>query len=214
MERAGRGRVRVTVIPAASNAAMLPSTAALARNYWSELGAHVTIAAPGRMPRDQIAAALAEPDIVVLTGGVPGRLVRTMAASPVWERVLELWRGGAVLSGSSAGAMALFAWRLALRAPHPLRLIPALGPLRDYVCVPHFDRLVSSMPLLHPWVRRTERGFEGLGVLGVDGANSHVRGPGAVALIDDRGWRPYRAGMAVDLPRPLLVAPERMAVAA
>jgi len=222
MERTGRGRVRVTVLPAASNAAALPATAALARNYWTELGADVTIAVPQQRLSPQLTTALAEPDIVVLTGGVPGRLVRTLAASPVWERVLQLWRNGAALSGSSAGAMALFAWRLALRAPHPMRLVPALGPLRDYVCVPHFDRFVTSVPALHPWVRRTERGFAGLGILGVDeatalvvdGDRSHVRGRGAVTLIDDHGWRAFGDGAAVALPRPLLVAPPRMAVAA
>jgi cyanophycinase len=221
MDRVGRGQVRVTVIPAASNAATLPSTAALARNYWTELGADVTIVAPHQRMHAQ-AAALAEPDIIVLTGGVPGRLVRTLAASPVWERVLQLWRDGAALSGSSAGAMALFAWRLALRAPHPLRLIPALGPLRDDVCVPHFDRFVTSMPALHPWVRRMERGFSGLGVLGldestalvIDGEHSHVHGRGAVTLIDGQGWRTHVAGTAVALPRPLLIPPQRTAVAA
>ena len=222
MERVGRGRVRVTVLPAASNSATLPSTAALARNHWTELGADVTIAVPHPRWHAQVAAALAEPDIVVLTGGVPGRLVRTLAASPVWERVLQLWRDGAALSGSSAGAMALFAWRLALRAPHPLRLVPALGPLRDYVCVPHFDRFVTSLPALQPWVRRTERGFAGLGLLGVDestalvidGDDSHVLGHGAVTLIDDRGWRTHAPGATVPLPRPLLLPPQRMAIAA
>jgi cyanophycinase len=222
MERVGHGRVHVTVLPAASTPATLPATAALARNYWMSLGAEVTVAVPAHGLSAQMLSALAEPDIIVLTGGVPGRLVRTLAASPVWERVLDLWRDGAVLSGSSAGAIAMFAWRLALRAPHPLRLVPALGPLRDYVCVPHFDRFVRSMPLLHAWVRRTERGFGGLGLLGVDeltalvvdGARCHVRGRGSVAVIDDQGWRTHPAGLAVDLARPLVVPPVRMAVAA
>lgn len=121
MERSGRGRVRVTVIPAASTAATLAPTAALARNYWSALGAQVSVVVP-----DAAGTALADPDVVVLTGGVLGRLVRALGASPLWARVLDLWRAGTALSGSSAGAMALGAWRLALRAPNPLRLVPGL----------------------------------------------------------------------------------------
>jgi cyanophycinase-like exopeptidase len=116
----------------------------------------------------------------------------------------------------------MFAWRLALRAPHPLRLVPALGPLRDYVCVPHFDRFVRPLPLLHPWVRRTERGFGGMGLLGVDestalivdGTRCHVRGRGSVTVIDGQGWRTHATGQAVDLVRPLVVQPTRMAIAA
>jgi cyanophycinase len=222
MERVGHGQVRVTVIPAASTPGALPATAALARNYWTSLGAEVTVAVPAQGLTSRMASALADPDILVLTGGVPGRLVRTLAASPVWERVLEVWRDGTTLSGSSAGAIAMFAWRLALRAPHPLRLVPALGPLRDYVCVPHFDRFVRPLPLLHPWVRRTERGFGGMGLLGVDestaliidGTQCHVRGRGSVTVIDDQGWRTHATGRTVDLARPLVVQPPRMAIAA
>jgi cyanophycinase len=202
MERTGQPQVRVTVVPAASSATTLPLTAALARNYWSSLGADVTIAVPGGQSSAQIEAALGAPDIVVLTGGVPGRLVRALGASLVWERILDLWRGGAALSGSSAGAMAMFAWRLALRVPSPLRLVPGLGPLRDHVCVPHFDRFIAPLPAVHPWVRRAERGFGGLGILGIDertallGHDGHweVRGRGQVTVIDGRGWRTYAAG--------------------
>ncbi len=212
MERAGHAGVRVAVIPAASTTAGLPATAALARNYWTSLGAQVTIVAPwdGLTPRAE--AALSAPDIAVLTGGVPGRLVRALGASPVWERVLDLWRAGTALSGSSAGAIALFTWRLALRAPYPLRLVPGLGPLDGYVCVPHFERFVRPLPALHPWVRRTERGFGGTGIVGideatalvVDGGRHRVLGHGAVTVIDDQGWHIHRSGESVEFVSPLI----------
>jgi cyanophycinase len=221
MDRVGRRGARVAIIPAASTAATLPATAALARNYWMSLGAEVTVAVPHAPVSSQMAA-LAEPDIVVLTGGVPGRLVRALGASPVWERVLDLWRAGTALSGSSAGAIALFAWRLALRAPHPLRVVPSLGPLQGLVCVPHFDRFVRPVPVLHPWVRRTAGGLRGLGVLGideataliVDGEHCEVRGRGSVTVVDGGDWRTSAAGAAVDLGHRLVATPARMAVAA
>jgi cyanophycinase len=223
MDRVGRSRVRVTVIPAASPAARLPATAALARNYWTELGADVTVAVPTDGPLSpQVASALAGPDIIVLTGGVPGRLVRTLGASPVWERVLELWRNGTALSGSSAGAIGLFAWRLAFRAPRPLQVVPGLGPLRDYVCVPHFDRFVGSISVIQSWVRRRERGLPGLGILGLDegtalvtdGDHYQVCGRGSVTVINEAGWHTSTAGACVTLPRPLVLTPQLTAFAA
>ena len=47
-----------------------------------------------------------------LVGGDPGLVPATLAGTPVWEAVLEAWRGGAALAGSSAGAMALGTWTL------------------------------------------------------------------------------------------------------
>lgn len=223
MDRVGRSQVRVTVIPAASPAARLPATAALARNYWTELGADVTVAVPTDGPMSpQVASALAEPDIIVLTGGVPGRLVRMLGASPVWERVLELWRNGTALSGSSAGAIGLFTWRLAFRAPRPLQVVPGLGPLRDYVCVPHFDRFVGSSPVMQPWVRRRERGLRGLGILGLDegtaliahGDHHQVCGRGSVTVINEDGWHTSAAGGMVSLARPLVLPRQLTAIAA
>jgi cyanophycinase len=187
------------------------------------LGADVTVAVPTDGPLSpQVASALAGPDIIVLTGGVPGRLVRTLGASPVWERVLELWRNGTALSGSSAGAIGLFAWRLAFRAPRPLQVVPGLGPLRDYVCVPHFDRFVGSISVMQAWVRRRERGLRGLGILGLDeetalvtdGDHYQVCGRGSVTVINEDGWHSSTAGTSVTLPRPLVLTPQLTAFAA
>ena len=205
LERVGHGGARVVVIPAASSASGMPLTAALARNHWTALGARVTVVSPRAAPAARAHDALAAADIVVLTGGVPGRLVRALGASPLWERVLERWRAGAILAGSSAGAMALCTWRLALRAPHPLRPVPGLGPLDGHVCVPHFERFVRPLPTLHPWVRRVARDLPGAGIIGVDeatalvvdGARWHVLGNGAVTIVDGAGWRTVPAGHVV-----------------
>ena len=203
LERVGRPRPRVAVIPAASSTATLPPTAALARTYWSALGARATVVQASStctMQHDALAAA----DVVVLTGGVPGRLIAALGASPVWDIVLDRWRAGAVLSGSSAGAIALFAWRLALRVPNPLRVVPGLGPLDGHVCVPHFDRFVGRHPARRRWVQATTRRLAGLGIVGideatalvVDGRHLHVLGHGAVTFVDRVGWHAIRASTA------------------
>src|SRR6266508_792165 len=42
-----------------------------------------------------------------LVGGDPGLVPKTLADTPVWDAIVEAWREGAVLAGSSAGATAL-----------------------------------------------------------------------------------------------------------
>lgn len=220
LERVGHPRPRVAVIPAASTAATLPSTAALARSYWSALGVHVRVVVPSRTCTSQHDDALAAADVVVLTGGVPGRVITALGASPVWDAVLDRWRAGAVLSGSSAGAIALFAWRLALRVPNPLLVVPGLGPLDGHVCVPHFDRFVGRHPARRRWAQAATRRLAGLGVVGideatalvVDGPRMHVLGQGAVTFVDRDGWHATSAPSVVLRPwtpaaRPALRAP-------
>lgn len=210
LERSGRTDPRVAVLPAASTAAMLPATAALARTWWTALGARVTVVHPGALRSVAAADAIAAADVIVLTGGVPGRLVAALGASTAWERVLDRWREGAALSGSSAGAMALLTWRLCLRAPRPLRLTPGLGPLDAHVVVPHFDRLIAQRGL-SPWATRAQRRLGGLAVLGIDertalvadGHDVRALGAGTVTVIDGGRCRLVGAGGAVRLRRAL-----------
>jgi cyanophycinase-like exopeptidase len=71
--------------------------------------------------------------------------------------------------------------------------------------VPHFDRFIRPLPAVRRWVRRAERGFGGLGILGIDertgllGHNGHweVCGRGQVTIIDGVGSRTAAAGEPV-----------------
>lgn len=207
LDRVGHDGVQVTVVPAASGHRSLPPTAALARNYWTALGARVQIAPPDRQSWRRSLAALDDPDIVVLTGGVPDRVIGSLAASPLWDRILDLWHGGVALSGSSAGSMSLFEWRLRLVPPHPFALIPGLGPLSGYVSVPHFDRYIGDRVGRRRVARRIAQRYGGLGLLGVDEGTGvvgwdgrySVLGVGGVTLLDAHGWREYPAGSVVPL---------------
>ncbi len=70
----------------------------------------------------QSLGALEDPDLVVMTGG---HLHARLDGSPVHDRILDLWRKGVPISGSSAGAIALCEWRQYLQPPRPLKLVPA-----------------------------------------------------------------------------------------
>jgi cyanophycinase len=80
--------------------------------------------------------------VLYLVGGAPGLVVEVLRATPVWAAMLEAWRRGAALAGSSAGAMALCDWVL-LRSTWPERTArrhaPGLGLLPDCAVVPHLD---------------------------------------------------------------------------
>jgi cyanophycinase-like exopeptidase len=69
-------------------------------------------------------------------------VVRTLERTPAWEAIVDAWRHGAALAGSSAGAMAIGEWTL-LRARRPgdarRRYAPALGLVRGLAVVPHLD---------------------------------------------------------------------------
>lgn len=77
-----------------------------------------------------------------LVGGDPGLVPKTLADTPLWDAIVEAWRGGAALAGSSAGAMALGGWTL-VRERMPgddrRRYAPALGVVPRVAVLPHFE---------------------------------------------------------------------------
>lgn len=207
LEASGRPSPKVVVLPVAALPLSLPAVASLARTSWQRLGARARVVVPADRPRREVLDEIAGADVVVLPGGVPERVLSALGASPVGEAVLDRWRAGAALAGSSAGAMALFAWRLRIASPRPLALTPGLGAVDGYVAVPHFDRFVRRWPGGWRFAERHRRRLRGLGVLGVDESTAvvvadgeaRVVGPGAVTVGDGSGWRHHRAGEAIDL---------------
>ena len=77
-----------------------------------------------------------------LVGGDPGLVPKVLTGTASWDAIVEAWRNGAALAGSSAGAMAFGAWTL-IRDRMPgdehRRYRPALGLVPGVAVVPHFD---------------------------------------------------------------------------
>ena len=198
----GSAAPRVVVVPAASARRQVGQTAALARNYWTQLGASVRVAMPDANGSNHAIDAVSEADVVVLTGGVPNRLVSALGASALWELIVQRWRSGTALVGSSAGAMSLFAWRLRLYPPHPFDLLPGLGPLDGYVAAPHFSRFHADR-----WSSPVSRRFGDLGVLGIDEGTAVIGredrftivGNGAVTVVEHGEMHSHRAGATLHL---------------
>lgn len=145
-----------------------------------------------------------------LTGGDPGLVVDVLRDSPVWRAIAAAWRGGAVLAGSSAGAMALGEWTL-IRKAYPghaeRRYKPALDLVPRLAVAPHFEtfghRWVDSVLLEPPAEDVVIAGIDERSAALWDGHGWTAHGPGRVTVVTTRDRDVYEPGTAVQLPAPL-----------
>src|SRR3954467_15225758 len=149
-----------------------------------------------------------------LVGGDPGLVPKTLAGSPVWDAIVDAWRDGAALAGSSAGAMAMGEWTLVrdrMPGDDRRRYLPALGLVPGVAVLPHFETFG------HRWVEsaRAAAPREDVVLLGIDersaavwqGATWTAFGPGAVTVLTTSDQRSFAAGDDIaGLPEPT-VAP-------
>jgi cyanophycinase len=137
-----------------------------------------------------------------LVGGDPGLVVQVLHSSRVWNAILEAWREGSALAGSSAGAMALCSQTL-IRASWPNRFnrrpTEALGLVPDTALLPHFDTFG------HRWIESAQMALPGTTLLGVDERSAAVwkdkdwqaMGPGAVTVIKAKKVQTFVSGQEV-----------------
>jgi cyanophycinase-like exopeptidase len=192
----------VVILPLASFKSQAVAAGVLGREHWTRLGARARVVIPGS-GRDEMAVEMLEgADVVVLPGGVPNRLFGALTGTPILEMIMAKWESGAGITGSSAGAMALFEQRLNLYPPNPFRLIPGFGLLRRFVVAPHFDRL-----RIRHWFRPFLKRMAGHAVLGIDESTGlvgrdgqmQVQGRGSVTIASDRSIDVYPSGSIIDI---------------
>jgi cyanophycinase len=89
-----------------------------------------------------LAKLAADAGFCYIVGGDPGLVAKVLRESPVGDAIIAAWRHGAVLAGSSAGAMALCSETL-VRQSFPghtqRRALPGLGVVPDAAVLPHHD---------------------------------------------------------------------------
>jgi cyanophycinase len=146
-----------------------------------------------------------------LVGGDPGLVVDVLRGSRVWNAIVDAWRGGAALAGSSAGAMAFGEWSLIRGGRWPKRderrYKPALALVPKVAVIPHHDTFGAA------W--RTSVGVakpDDAVLLGLDERTAAVwdegtwtaLGAGAVTLSEaGTELRTFRSGAAIEgIPRP------------
>ena len=187
--------------------------AATARRWFQRLGVEMTELRVRSRTDASVAATVEQArgaGLVYLAGGDPGRTVQLLTGSPVWNAVLEAWRGGAALAGSSAGAMALCRWTL-VRDRWPRsevrRPLNALAVVPEGAVLPHFDTFGER------WIPSAQAALgDEVPLIGVDERSAAVwrdgmwtaMGPGAVTIVRGTELDSYTKGMRVEgIPAPV-----------
>ena len=150
-----------------------------------------------------------------LVGGDPGLVAQVLVGSRVWAAILEAWRDGAALAGSSAGAMALCGHTL-IRASWPNRFnrrpTAALGLIPDTAVLPHYETFG------HRWVESARRELPDVTLLGIDERTAAVwsgdawsaAGPGVVTVIKGSKTATFTTGATIaGLPSPTRMLPNQ-----
>lgn len=175
--------------------------------WFQSLGAHDVAALPlidrasAELP--QIGAALRAARLIYLLGGFPRYLGQTLLGSASWQALRAAYDAGAVIAGSSAGAMVLCEHYY---DPEGQQLMPGLGLLPGACVLPHHNsfgqRWAAQLAALLPnsvLIGIDER----TGMIGEDARGSwQIYGQGAVTLYHAGAPRSYLAGARCSLTAP------------
>jgi len=107
---------------------------------------------------DSIVKALRAAKLIYMLGGFTGYLGETLKGSAAWEAVLEAYRGGAVVAGSSAGAMVMCEFTY---DPSQGKIMDGLNMVRNSIVLPHHDTFGKS------WAARLLE-ISGATLIGID----------------------------------------------
>ncbi len=197
MAEVGVARPIVVVLLAATTPGCRAFKIKEAQRCWSRFGARVEFGFLGGADEAERALLLlTDPDLVVLTGGRPWRLDARLMG-PVLDRVLALWRAGMPLAASSAGAMALCAWRLSIQRHRLPRVVAGFGLVPAVGMAPHFDRFGITY-----WSRLVARRHPELQVIGLSDCTAlvgrdriyQVLGAGRCVVLRHNARNEYTAG--------------------
>jgi hypothetical protein len=205
----GLSNPTVTVLLAATVPNRIGAKVLETTRYWPGLGARVRISCLGGVhDTEQTLEALRDTDLVVLAGGRPW-LMRARLTNLIIERLWQLSDEGVPLSGSSAGAMALCAWRLHLQPRRSPRVERGLGFVPGFAA-PHYGRHGTQ----HAW-RLIAYHHPHMDVLGLRdrtaliGRDGHyqIMGAGSCTILRGGTSRRYPSGARVRLCGTPLPAP-------
>jgi cyanophycinase len=169
--------------------------------WFQSLGAKDVVSVPLlskiRAEDKGIAQSLREAKLIYMLGGFTHYLGQTLKDSLVWQAAIEAYRNGAVVAGSSAGAMVMCESYYDPSAGH---IYQGLNLVHNSLVLPHHDTFGKSwaLKLLKKIPTVTLIGIdEQTGMLNDDVAQTwNVYGRGAVTLYRNGEVEIYSAGKA------------------
>jgi cyanophycinase len=124
-------------------------------------------------------AAIRDARFVYLSGGSPLHLRSVLKDSAAWDALCQAWQGGAVLAGSSAGAMALCD---PMVDPRGGAFTLGLGLLAQVAIIPHHNTWSEEKAK-----RTITLAPKGLPIVGIDECTALVRGRDGAWTVDGVG---------------------------
>lgn len=146
---------------------------------------------------EQIAATLRNAKLIYMLGGFTGYLGETLKESVSWQAAVSAYEQGAVIAGSSAGAMVMCQYYY---DPGKSKVVEGLGLVPNACVLPHHNTFGKG------WASRLSTLLPDATLLGVDegtgmiddgngsGRTWHVYGKGAVTLYRKGTSEVYHVG--------------------
>ena len=205
IELAGGPGARVSIIPAAAAPDRNHERAGANGVRWfRSLGVQSVAVLPlidrASAERPEVVAALRESRLVYLLGGFTHYLGRTLLGSASWRAILDAYAAGAVVAGSSAGAMVLCE---RYYDPETSQVMSGLNLVPNACVLPHHDTFGKR------WAPRLGELLPSSVLIGIDertgmlddgdGGQWRVYGQGAVTLYREGRATIYREGESFTL---------------
>lgn len=174
-----RGSGEVLVLPTAAAYEHPQRAVEVAEAWFAELGGHASglmVLARPDAEDGANAAAVRASRFIYLGGGSPLHLRSVLKGSAVWEALFEAWEDGAVVAGSSAGAMVLTD---PMVDPRGGALTLGLGLVEQLAVIPHYG--AESAERLH---RTLTLAAAAVAVAGVPERTALIREPDGTWRVD------------------------------
>ena len=187
LEETGVRRPSLLVLPTAAASENPTKAASNGVAYFSALGAHASslmVLDSAHANDEGLLSPVDDVDVVYLTGGSPLHLLNTLVGSVLLRKINEALERGAVVAGSSAGAMVLGPWMRYRGWSKALGIVPRV------VTLPHHER--GDPDAVARGV--AEAGPPDVAVVGIDGGTCCLGGPDKWRVLGQGMVTAYRAG--------------------
>jgi cyanophycinase len=205
LELAGGPDALISIIPTAAAPDNNDQNAGANGKRWFEsLGASRVVVLPliDRVSANDLAIVdvLKKSRLIYLLGGFPHYLGQTLLQSRAWRAMLTAHETGALIAGSSAGAMVLCEYYY---NPASKEAVKGLGLLHGTCIIPHHDTSAKS------WANRLQRLLPDAILIGIDEQTGMINdgpqgdwqiyGRGEVTLYQQKVARVFKPGTPFEL---------------